>query len=87
MIKISSRNIWKDSPRQERAKAKKTDEVQPDDEEIEEEDIEIEETETKSTSRPASKMDLEEPIETSKNDDDDDEEEVIHELFNQSHHQ
>lgn len=46
--------------------------MQPDDEEIEEE-FEVEEAETKSTPRPASKLDLEEPItNTSQNEDDDD---------------
>lgn len=55
--------------------------MQPDDEEIEEE-FEIEETEQK-PARPASKLDLEEPISTSQNEDDenedeDDEAEVIY---------
>lgn len=54
--------------------------MQPDDEEVEEE-FEVDETEPKPT-RPASKLDLEEPITTSQNDeneyedDEDDEEEV-----------
>lgn len=67
-----------DSPRQERAKAKKTDEIQPDDEEVEE--FEVEETETRS-SRPASKLDLEEPISSHGGDDyDKDDEEDTHEV-------
>lgn len=52
--------------------------MQPDDDQIEEEDIEVEEAETKNPSRPASKMDLEDPIATSSQNDDDDEEEVIY---------
>lgn len=65
-----------DSPRQtERAKAKKTDEVQPDDDEVEEE-FEVEESETKSTSRPASKLDLEEPISAQNGDEDNEEDDA-----------
>lgn len=40
--------------------------MQPDDEVVEEE-FEVEEVETKSTARPASKMDLEEPVATPRN--------------------
>lgn len=55
--------------------------MQPDDEEVEEE-FEIEETESKPATRPASKLDLEEPISNLQNEDDgneeeDDEDEVI----------
>lgn len=65
-------------PRQEKSKAKKTDELQPDDEEEEvEEEFQVEEAETKMTSRPASKMDLEEPItSTSQNEDDENDEDL-----------
>lgn len=52
--------LKQDKPRQQ-ARAKKTDEMQPDDEEVEEE-FEVDEPETKTPSRPASKLDLEEPI-------------------------
>lgn len=48
--------------------------MQPDDEEIEEE-FEIEETESKPATRPASKLDLEEPISNSQNEDDGNEDE------------
>ncbi|XP_031623952.1 calnexin isoform X2 [Contarinia nasturtii] len=65
----------KDPPREKGVKAKKTDEIQPDDEEVEEE-FEIEESETKNISRPASKLDLEEPITTSQNEEEDDENEL-----------
>lgn len=47
--------------------------MQPDDEEVEEE-FEVEEAETKPVSRPASKLDLEEPISSTSQDDDNDEE-------------
>lgn len=64
-----------DKPRQtEGSKAKKTDEPQPDDDEVEEE-FEVDEPETKSTSRPASKLDLEEPISSQNDDNDEDNEE------------
>lgn len=68
-------NYKQDKPRQtEGAKAKKTDEPQPDDDEVEEE-FEVDEPETKTTSRPASKLDLEEPISSQNDDNDEDNEE------------
>lgn len=67
--------MLQDKPSQnERAKAKKTDDLQPDDEEIEEE-FEVEETESKPATRPASKLDLEEPISNSQNEEDENEDE------------
>lgn len=73
-IIFSKKTQWfQDSPKQqEKSKVKKTDDIQPDDEEVEEE-FEDEEPETKSTGRPASKMDLEEPIAASQNEEDEDE--------------
>lgn len=70
--------------RKERANAKKTDAAQPDDEEVEEE-FEVDENECKPPTRPASKLDLEEPISTSQNEDDengdDDDDEQVGRIF------
>lgn len=68
-------NSKQDKPSHQ-ARAKKTDEIQPDDDEVEEE-FEADEPETQSTSRPASKLDLEEPITTSQNGDDNEEDDEV----------
>lgn len=71
---IFTRNKKDDEPRQQN-KPKKTDEAQPDDEEVEEE-VEIDEAEERPSSRPASKLDLEEPLNQEPSEDDQNEDDV-----------
>lgn len=70
---------WKDAEPRKESQPKKTDEIQPDDQEEVEEEFEIDEPETKQSPRPASKLDLETPLD--QNEENDDEEVSITWLF------